>query len=267
MRKLLYIITLVTTMLYCHTAEAQVGEYRNRFSVGVGGGYILNKMSFVTAVPQTMLGGMTAGVAIRYTSEKYFSTLCAIQGEINYTQKGWKQKIETIDNTPVINPQTGVAEEYQRRINYIEIPVFAHLSWGKETGGVNGYVNLGPQLGICIQESTKKNYNIAYTKANTEAGAFAEQGITTFSTHSGRISLVEAQETMPVENKFDYGITFGAGVEASINHVGRFDLEGRFYYGLGNIYGDSKKDYFGASNHTTVYIKLSYFYDLVKKKH
>jgi hypothetical protein len=72
---------------------------------------------------------------------------------------------------------------------------------------------------------------------------------------------------MPVEKKIDYGITFGAGVEATFNHVGRFDLEGRFYYGLGNIYGDSKKDYFGASNHTTVYIKLSYFYDLNKKKH
>ena len=82
-----------------------------------------------------------------------------------------------------------------------------------------------------------------------------------------RISIVEAQETMPVEHKFDYGITFGAGVEACINKVGRFDLEGRFYYGLGNIYGDSKKDYFGASNHTTVYIKLSYFYDLKKNKH
>ena len=72
---------------------------------------------------------------------------------------------------------------------------------------------------------------------------------------------------MPVEKKIDYGLTFGAGVEAAFNHVGRVNLEGRFYYGLGNIYGDSKKDYFGASNHTTVYIKLSYFYDLNKKKH
>lgn len=265
MRKLFCII--IASCFFCLTTRAQVGDYRNRISVGVGGGYILNKMSFVTAVPQTMLGGMTAGVSFRYTSEKYFSMLCAIQAEINYTQKGWKEKIETYDNGPVINPQTGVAEAYQRRINYFEIPVFAHLSWGKENKGLNVFVNLGPQIGFFTGESTKKNYDIPYTKANTEKGAFAEEGITTFSSHNGRISIVEAQEKMPVEKKIDYGITLGAGVEATFNHVGRFDLEGRFYYGLGNIYGDSKKDYFGASNHTTVYIKLSYFYDLNKNKH
>ena len=46
-------------MLFALNTRAQVGDYRNSFSVGVSGGYILTKMSFVTAVPQTMLGGMT----------------------------------------------------------------------------------------------------------------------------------------------------------------------------------------------------------------
>ena len=67
---------------------------------------------------------------------------------------------------------------------------------------------------------------------------------------------------MAVENKLDFGITFGAGLECHINKIGRFNLEGRFYYGLGNIYGDSKRDFFGTSNHTTITVKMAYLYDL-----
>lgn len=232
---------------------AQVGEYRNTFSIGGSGGYMMNSLSFQPTVTQKMHGGMTFGITGRYTSEKYFSTLCAIQAEVNMAQMGWTQDIATIDNLPVVNPLTGVAEEYQRDITYIQIPIFAHLSWGKEKRGVNAFLNLGPQIGFVISDKTKKNYDTPYTKEN-----FPND----FTNSVGRASQVVAQETMPVENKFDFGITFGAGIECHINKVGRFDLEGRFYYGLGNIYGDSKRDFFGTSNHTTIVIKMGYLYDL-----
>lgn len=245
-------ITLVIFLLPT-TLHAQVGEYRNTFSIGASGGYLLNTINFTPTVPQNMHGGMLVGVAGRYTTEKYFSTLCALQVELNFAQVGWTQDISNINGAPVINPTTGVAEQYERNITYLQLPLLAHLSWGKESKGVNAFVNMGPQLGYMISDKTTKNYDKPYTQENYPDN---------FTNTIGRVSQVEAQETMPVENKLDFGITAGAGIELHINKVGRFDLEGRFYYGLGNIYGDSKRDYFGTSNHNTIYIKMSYFYDL-----
>jgi hypothetical protein len=86
-------------------------------------------------------------VALRYTVEKYFSTICSIQLELNYAQMGWKEDIKDINNNPVINATTGAAENYSRTINYIQVPFLAHLAWGKEKKGLNFFVNAGPQLG------------------------------------------------------------------------------------------------------------------------
>ena len=71
---------------------------------------------------------------------------------------------------------------------------------------------------------------------------------------------------MPVEKRFDYGIAAGLGAEWSIRRIGHIILEARYYYGLGNIYGNSKKDFFGKSNNSNIIIKLTYLYDIVKNK-
>jgi hypothetical protein len=71
---------------------------------------------------------------------------------------------------------------------------------------------------------------------------------------------------MPVEKKFDYGIVGGAGIEFSLPKIGHILLEGRYYFGLGNIYGNTKQDYFGKSNQQAIVIKMSYLYDIFKTK-
>ena len=223
---------------------AQIGEHRNTLSVGPTAGWNITNIKFTPKVEQKGLGGFSGGVALRYTVEKYFSTICSIQLELNYAQMGWKEDIKDINNSPVINATTGVAENYSRTINYIQVPFLAHLAWGKEKKGLNFFVNAGPQLGAYISESTKSNFN--FDKRNT----------------ADRVSSVAAQDTMKVEHKFDYGIAAGLGVEYTIPKVGHFLLEGRYYYGLGNIYGDSKRDYFASSNYQTISIKLSYLFDL-----
>ena len=48
---------------------------------------------------------------------------------------------------------------------------------------------------------------------------------------------------MPIDRKFDYGILGGAGVEFIIRRKHSIMLEGRYYFGLGNIYKDSKRDF------------------------
>ena len=233
------------------TASAQVGEYRTDFAVGVNGGYMMNKISFQPEVPQDMMGGLTGGLTLRYTCERYFKSICAIVAEVNYAQMGWKENIEDINNEPVyyyddIDKQNPLY--YERRINYVQIPVMARLGWGRERKGFQGFFQIGPQIGVYMSESTD---------TTIEPGR---------GTKTTRSSVVVAQENMPVENKFDYGIAGGAGIEFSHPKIGHLLLEGRYYFGLGNIFGNTKQDYFGKSNQGTIVVKMSYLFDIVKTK-
>lgn len=86
--------------------------------------------------------------------------------EVNMTQLGWNEDIVTYNNAPVVNPLTGEEEKYRRDMTYVQIPIFAHLSWGKERNGVCGFVNPGPQIGFMLSEKTDKNYEIPFTEVN-----------------------------------------------------------------------------------------------------
>lgn len=227
---------------------AQIGEHRNDLAIGFNGGLNMSSVSFTPKVSQAKLNGITGGLSVRYVCEKYFSTVCSLYGEINYSQMGWKEDIVDVNDMPVINTTTGLPEEYSRTVNYIQVPLMAHLAWGREQKGFAFFVNLGPQFGIYMSESTKTNFNFSDRNA------------------ADRVNPVCAQDTMAVENKFDYGIAAGAGIEFSHPKVGHFLLEGRYYYGLGNIYGDSKRDYFGSSNFGTITVKLAYLFDIVRTR-
>ena len=234
-----------TMLLLPYVIKAQVGEHRNTLSIGVNGGYDLTTIRFSPKVVQSMKGGFTSGLTARYTVEKYFSTIASVQAEVNFAQLGWKEDIQTINNTPVINSVTGVAEKYERTINYVQIPFMTHLAWGKEDKGLNFFVNAGPQFGFYLGESTSTNFDFATRNTADRANNVAEQ------------------ETMSVQKKFDYGITAGLGMEYAMPRVGRFLMEARYYYGLGNIYRDSKKDYFGSSNFSTITVKMAYLFDIM----
>ena len=227
---------------------AQIGEHRNDLAIGFNGGLNMSSVSFTPKVSQAKLNGITGGLSVRYVCEKYFSTVCSLYGEINYSQMGWKEDIVDVNDMPVINTATGLPEEYSRTVNYIQVPLMAHLAWGREQKGFAFFVNLGPQFGIYMSESTKPNFDFSDRNA------------------ADRVNPVCAQDTMAVENKFDYGIAAGAGIEFSHPKVGHFLVEGRYYYGLGNIYGDSKRDYFGSSNFGTITVKLAYLFDIVRTR-
>ncbi len=227
---------------------AQIGSHRNDFSVGINGGYVMSNFGFTPKVTQQMHKGFTGGLSLRYVCEKYFSTICSIYAECNYTCLGWDERLLKVDESPVINSVTGAHETYSRDINYIQIPIFAHLAWGRETKGFQFFFQAGPQFGIMLNEKTHCNYDFASRNLTDRANKTCEQ------------------ESMPLENKFDYGIAAGLGIEYSASHIGHFLLEGRYYYGLGNIYGDSKKDYFAKSNINNIVVKLTWLFDIVRTK-
>lgn len=242
-RTLAIVAICLATSLIC---KAQIGAYRNNFSIGFNGGYVLSNVGFSPRVDQGYHSGITGGFSFRYVSEKYFNTICSIYAEVNYAALGWKQDIKDLQGNAVVNSSTGLAEEYSRTINYVQVPIFAHLAWGRETRGAQFFFQLGPQMGIYLSESTQSNYDPATRNL------------------SDRANKVIEQESMAVEHKFDYGIAAGLGVEYSVPRVGHFLLEGRYYYGLGSIFGESKRDYFGRSNFGNIVVKMAYLFDLTR---
>ena len=247
MRRKLIILLLLCPLL----VKAQVGDYRTDFAVGVNGGYMMSKVGFMPEVPQGFLGGLTGGLTFRYTCEKYFKSICAIVAEVNLAQTGWKEDIVDVDRLPVYytdDPDKLNPLFYERKMTYVQIPLMARMGWGRERKGFQFFFQAGPQIGMFLSESTSTNV------------------VKGKPTQNARTSTIVAQDSMAVEKKFDYGIAAGLGLEFSHRKLGHFMIEGRYYYGLGDFYGNSKSDYFGRSNFGQIVIKATYLFDLVRTK-
>lgn len=234
------ILAALFVCLAALSAKAQVGEPRHNLCLGVSGGVALNSVGFDPTIKQSQHVGPTVGVAMRYTSERYFKAFCALQVELNYTTLGWKENILNSSSQPL--PDT-----YSRNMHYIQLPMLARLAWGREKRGLMGYVLAGPQIGWCIGETSKASTFTLNSEGNPD-----------------RPNDTYEQYSMPVEKKFDYGITAGLGAELTTK-AGHFLIEGRYYYGLSDIYGNAKKDVFSRSNNGTIYAKLTYFIDVKKR--
>lgn len=225
--KLKTIIGTLLLVVCTLPVSAQVGEQRHNLAVGVNGGINLNSVSFSPRVRQKNLMGINGGLTARYISEKYFSMICGAQIELNFSQHGWD---EFYEDYPTL--------EYTRTMNYIEIPFLAHLAFGRERG-LQFFIHAGPQIGFLFSDSYKMS-------GDWEAHA-----------------LVIEQHDKPVDNKFDYGITGGAGVELRTK-AGNFLVEGRYYYALSDFYNSTKKDYFSRSAHGVITAKITYLFDWKK---
>ena len=120
---------------------------------------------------------------------------------------------------------------YGRDINYFNIPFLAHLAYGKKR--VKGVLNLGPEFSFLMSE---KERGVSSPTVNRRSFA---------------------------DNKLDYGITGGLGMEV-VTGIGHFIIEGRYYYALSDIYSNGKTDYYARSAHNTISVKLTYLYDILK---
>ena len=231
-RFLLFLLTVDCCLL---SVLAQVGEPRTDLAVGMSGGVALNKVSFKPAIKQTFKPGATMGFTARYTCEKYFSLLCAFQGEVNYTQAGWKETAKDGGGS------------YQRTVHYVQMPLLANLGYGRERGGVKGFLVIGPQLGFCIGETVKTT--------GDGSGYIPYQ-----------LDGLPNQHELNVQRKFEYGITGGLGMDVSTKKGHHFIIEGRYFYGLSDMFDNSKKDPFARSANSTITAKVSYLFDIKKTR-
>lgn len=230
MKKIKFVFT-ITLLMTAMTAKAQIGDLRNTFSMGFTGGAGTSSVSFVPTIKQTFSPGITGGIAFRYTSEKYFWLISATQLEVNFSQRGWTELIED-----------GSGNEYTRVINYVEIPFFTHLGVGREYRGFQGYLNIGPQIGFSLGDNEFYGGKLPWDVTNRPNNVIEQYG-------------------KSLDKEFEYGIAGGIGVELKTG-IGSFGLEGRYYFGLSDIFNNSKKDYFARSANSTISIRAAYMFSL-----
>ncbi len=231
MRKGLIFTILLTASSVCTPVFSQVGDLRNMLSVGINGGLGTSSIQFSPTIKQQFHPGITGGATLRYNSEKYFWMICAAQLECNFSQRGWKEFIDD-----------GSGNEYSRMVNYIEMPFMAHIGFGREMRGVQGFLNVGPQVGLYLNDS--ETYG----------------GLTPWDV-SARPNEVTEQYGKAIENKIDYGIIGGLGFELR-TELGAFGIEGRYYFGLSDIFNNSKVDYFGRSANNVISLRVHYLFTL-----
>lgn len=190
--------------------------------LGVIGGPMLSEYSFHPSVTQQYTRGYTAGVAVRYIEE----TLFGLQAELHLTQRGYSDLYE-------LEPEL----QFTRKLTYLEMPILAHV-----------YFKAGQKHEVTFDAGPKLGY---YLWDNIESTLPEGFGVTD---HAG---YVYKHHELKVEKKFDYGIMAGLGYEYKINPKLSAQISGRYYYGLGNMWPDSKADDFEQSSNSSIQVVLS----------
>lgn len=221
MRRLIFIIFLAVGL----GAFSQT-HYSSNVAVGVKGGIDLSRIFFSPSVKQGWPVNPTFGGMIRYIEENHFGLIA----ELNWVRRGWSENFE------------GLPFSYRRNIDYIEIPVFAHIYFGSQA---RFFLNAGPQIGFRIADSTQANFDYNNTAS-----------IPDFPNTNRR----NDQMTEKVTQKVDFGISAGLGCEYNINTKHAVDLEVRYYFGLGNVLPSGRQDKFRASNSMYIAITAGYWF-------
>lgn len=224
-KNILFYFISAAIILFTNDVEAQT-HYSSNVSLGVKGGADVSKVMFTPSVNQEFNLGFTGGVMFRYIEENHFGLIA----ELNFIQRGWKEDFE---DAPF---------RYSRTTNYIELPVLAHIYFGRRG---RFFINLGPEIALYLGEKVDANFD--------------PQKMATIPDFPIRNRMNE-QMVLPIKQKFDYGITGGIGTEFNITKRNSICLEGRYYFGLGNIFSARRVDTYSSSNQWSIVLTVGYWF-------
>lgn len=224
MKKSAYLI-LLSFLLSVFSIKAQT-HYSSNVAIGVKGGVDFSEVFFNPHVQQSFVPGATVGIMVRYIEENHFGLI----GELNFAQRGWKENFE---DDPF---------NFSKSLDYLDLCFLAHIFFGHRG---RFFFNAGPQVGYYLGEHMKANFN------PQEMGS-----IPGFP----NINRINQQMIEPITIKVDYGISAGIGGEFNINPKNSLTVEGRFYFGLANIFSTKRADYFNASNQMSLSATIGYWF-------
>ncbi len=221
---------LIVALMGINPLHAQKKDtFKSEIYLGVGGGVVSAGLDFMPAIQQSFMMGVHGGLSAKIITEKHLGLIT----EINYSQRGWTEEFDP-----------GQDFSYSRTLNYLEIPFLTHIYFGKKFRFI---VNAGPQISILLNDKQAMSQALADDIAEKQA-ADPEGPI--------GIQYGPSDELKRV----DYGLTGGVGMELKTG-VGDFNLEGRYYFGLGDVFESrrSKEAYFSRSAHRLIEAKLTYY--------
>lgn len=224
------LLTLILSSLLCLIVlNAQNRDFQKELYIGVNAGALSSRMDFNPSIPQTLNVGIHGGVSAKYISEKHLGVIA----EINYSQRGWKEDFPE---------ESGFA--YSRTLNYVEVPFMTHIYFGRSTRFI---INAGPQISFLLNDN--QNMNTALAEDLEERRA---------ANPDSRIGY--QYSPFSEMKRVEYGLVGGIGMELQTG-IGVFDIEGRYYFGLGDLFTSRRTDnaYFFRSAHRLIEAKLSYY--------
>lgn len=210
--------------------RAQRDSFAGEFYFGAGGGALFTKIDFVPGITLAFKQGMHGGISAKYISQEHLGLIL----EANYSQRGWKEEYD---------PSTGFS--YDRTLNYLEFPFMTHVYAGHKTRFI---FNVGPQISILLNDKELMSEALANDleqRRNNNPDA--------------RIGM--QYDGMSKLKKIDYGLIAGIGMALKTG-MGDFDLEGRYYFGLGDIFSSRRSDkaYFSRSAARVAEVRLTYYF-------
>lgn len=220
-------IILLAVVLAATGLVAQKNKFVPEWNIGVGFGPTFSSVGFTPNVSTKNELQYHGGIGVRYISENHLGIIA----EINYSQQGWVQQFKE-------NPEYS----HSHQLNYVEMPVLTHIYFGNK---VRFIFNLGPKISVLMSE--KEDMSDAL-------GDYLASG-------TYPIQNPSYQYYRNAEKRFDYGIMAAMGLEFR-SGIGNFALEGRYTFGLGNIYNSSKSDFFSKSSNSVLSVRLSYYVKL-----
>ncbi|MFV0482869.1 MAG: porin family protein [Bacteroidales bacterium] len=181
---LIFFVSLTSTMLKAQSFDVDTTKkvrkiYKtiNYFNYGVNGGLFMggvnfyDKSGFNTAFYPRMQGGVNA-----LFKNKFWS---GVQLELNYKQKGWKQRYDNGD-------------EFTVSLNYIEVPLLTHFEVG-EKWRIRPMLNAGPFVAFMLDKKI--------TDDITDA--------------SQRLPYQDAE----IDNTFEFGLIAAIGAIANFDNL------------------------------------------------
>lgn len=144
-----------------------------------------------------------------------------IQTEFNYAQKGWHQIFKNSTNY------------YERIIDYAEMPILAHGYFGSDKLRI--FLNAGLALSYAMSAS----YNSRVDEITIEK---------------------EYKFDNDIDNRFEFGIMFGGGVEYKIKSHSIF-IDARYSYSLTNLRELEDAQEIDYARNTYFNISLGYLYN------
>lgn len=227
MKRIFQILLFIFTLGHL---SAQSEDFQKELYIGFGGGALSSSIDFQPSQLQMFNMGIHAGVSAKYITEKNLGLLL----EINYAQKGWAEEFETQPDL-----------SYSRALHYVEMPFMTHVYFGNK---VRFVINAGPQIGFLFADNATMSDSFKTYLSEAVSSSPDDPSV--------------AQYTADLK-RFDYGITGGAGIEFK-SGIGNFQLEGRYYFGLGDVFENrkSKNNIFNRSANRNIVAKLTYFFKL-----